>query len=155
MWVYTFIHNSKNNAKADIVLNSHDSVGGKYPYITVQIPSFTLFRWDGGFFFKTKVVEKKVPKPMKSRYSDREIEFLSQFGRGVLKTFDMKKYWKNQFLQQPPPVLQGRSGLLCFFVRFGGCPKRYNAKNIYPTQRWIFPSPKKTLLSYAKAHRYH
>ena len=59
--------------------------------------------------------------------------------------------WRNPFLQQSPQVFKGRSGLLCFFVRFGGCPKRFNARNIYPTQKWIFPSSKKFLLSYAKA----
>ena len=85
MWAYTFIHNSKNNAKADIVLNSHDSVGDKYHYITIQIPTFALFRWDGGFFFKTIIVRKKIPTPIKSWYSERVIEFLSPFGRCLLK----------------------------------------------------------------------
>ena len=67
------------------MLSSHASVGGKYHYNTIHILMMPLFRWDGGFFFKTIVVRKKIPTPMKSWYSERVIEFLSPFGRDLLK----------------------------------------------------------------------
>ena len=69
-----------------------------------------------------------------------------------LETLRMKKYWKVPFLQQPPQLVQGRSGLQWEDVGFRSCPKICNAKNIYLTHKWIIRSPRKILLIFTTSN---